>query len=387
MTRKAVYLDLSIPLFEKESDLNEYKLTLDELSKSILKSVNIKYYCYLPLETLNLIGSNAQIIYSLKNLMSHERVQFIISGNFNTVSPLMSEDLLEVNCLLSEYLVSYLFGDLKTFEGESAVVGKNLTTYSPFKNVMNINDISRLNAYGYSSFILSESICNETFINGENIFIRLNLNIQDLFNSFIDLKAFKDWAGSMVGIDYEVLHFPAYELLKTYKDTFKINLTNFFHLLDHEDGFEFSFVDESFLLSIKKDIAGNLMDMNQKDFILSNYRVDTDLLNLQERLSAFVKPSLLDNFERIFENNDDFRNIPLWEASGNKLIDGYLKFTYLILTLLSFSIHDKINLLNKGFLTHVSSIINELKIYSTGVEGFAEVLKDYSDYINQKLPN
>ena len=387
MTRKAVYLDLSIPLFEKESDLNDYKLVLDELSKSILKSVNIKYYCSIPLETLNLIGSNASVIYSLKNLMSHERVQFVISGSFNTLSPSMSEELLEVNSILSEYLVSFLFGDLKTFEGENAVVGKNLTTYTPYKNVMNINDISRLNTYGYYNFVLSSDECSDTVIYGENIFIKLNSSIKNLFSAFIDLEAFKGWLNPLMGVDYEVLHFPAYALLKTYKDTFRVNLTNFFHLLDHEVGIEYSFVDESFMLPIVKALPISLESFDAKNYFSENYTIDRTLLDLQERLSSFIKPSLLDNFEKIFENNEDYRNIPLWEASGNKLIDGYLKFTYLMLTLLSFSIHGKINLLNKGFLTHILSIINELKIYSTGVEGFAECLSDYSDYINQKLPN
>lgn len=387
MTRKAVYLDLSIPLFEKESDLNDYKLILDELSKSITKSLNIKYYCFIPLETLNLIGSNASIIYSLKNLMSHERVQFVISGNFNTLSPSMSEELLEVNSILSEYLISFLFGDLKTFEGENAVVGKNLTTYTPYKNVMNINDISRLNAYGYYNFVLSKDECSDTVIYGENIFIKLNSSIKNLFSAFIDLEAFKGWLNPLMGVDYEVLHFPVYALLKTYKDTFRVNLTNFFHLLDHELGIEYSFVDESFMLPIVKVLPINLASFDAKNYFSENYSIDITLLDLQERLSTFIKPSLLDNFERIFENNEDYRNIPIWEASGNKLVDGYLKFTYLMLTLLSFSIHDKINLLNKGFLTHILSIINELKIYSTGVDGFSEVLSDYSEYINQKLPN
>lgn len=387
MTRKAVYLDLSIPLFEKESDLNDYKLVLDDLSKSITKSMNIKYYCFIPLETLNLIGSNASIIYSLKNLMSHERVQFVISGSFNTLSPSMSEELLEVNSILSEYLISYLFGDLKTFEGESAVVGKNLSTYTPYKNVMNINDISRLNTYGYYNFVLSSDECSDTVIYGENIFIKLNSSIKNLFSGFINLEAFKGWLNPLMGVDYEVLHFPAYALLKTYKDTFRVNLTNFFHLLDHEVGIEYSFVDESFMLPIVKDLPISLASFDAKNYFSENYTIDRTLLDFQERLSSFIKPSLLDNFEKIFENNEDYRNIPLWEASGNKLIDGYLKFTYLMLTLLSFSIHDKINLLNKGFLTHILSIINELKIYSTGVDGFDEVLSDYSEYINQKLPN
>jgi hypothetical protein len=141
------------------------------------------------------------------------------------------------------------------------------------------------------------------------------------------------------------------------------------------------------MLPITKDIADNFSEVSVKDYFLENFKLDRELLDIQEKLSLYIKPSLLNDFERIFENNDDFRNIPLWETSGNKLVDGYLKFTYLMLTLLSFSIHGKINLLNKGFLTHISSIINELKVYSTGVDGFTEVLNDYSEFINQKLPH
>ena len=388
MTRKAVYLDLSIPLFEKESDLSEYKIVLDELSKSISRSVNIKYYCFIPLETLNLIGSNAQIIYSLKNLMSHERVQFVISVNFNTFSSIMSEDLLEVNSLLNEYLISYLFGELKTFEGERAVVGKNLITFTPFKNVMSLQDISTLNNFGYHNFILSNEVCRRTFISNGDIFISLKDSVSNLFGGFIDLKTFKEWFDASIATnDYELINIPLYTLFKSYKETFKVNLVSFFHLLDHQPEVEYAFVEESFMLPITKDIADNFSEVSVKDYFLENFKLDRELLDIQEKLSLYIKPSLLNDFERIFENNDDFRNIPLWETSGNKLVDGYLKFTYLMLTLLSFSIHGKINLLNKGFLTHISSIINELKVYSTGVDGFTEVLNDYSEFINQKLPH
>jgi len=115
-----------------------------------------------------------------------------------------------------------------------------------------------------------------------------------------------------------------------------------------------------------------------------NHSLDSELYRIQKDLEKFLKPSFIDNLEQMVATTEDYKNIPLWQGTGNKLVDEYLRFTYLMLTLLSFSIHGKINLLNKGFSNYLIGIINELKVYSDDNVEFKETLERFSDYINQK---
>lgn len=387
MHRIAVYLDLSTPLFEKDTDLRDYKVILDELSKVLIKSLNIKLYVSITLETLNLVSSSGQIFYSLKSLLNHERVQFVVKSNFENPTQLLNRSCLEVNSILNEYLIGSLFGSLNTFEGEKAVVIKDLVCFSPYKNVMSYNDFSPLNEYGYTTFFLDESITETSFISDQNFIVKILTNTSSLFENYLNLDSLGKWIDNNVKGPYDVIYLPVYDLFKRYPNTSKINLFNLIHLLDHSDKLLFSFIDESFSLPLVKNLKDNLNEVDIIKNFEENYGLDPELLDIQKDLEPFLKPSFIDNLEQMVATTEEYKNIPLWQGTGNKLVDEYLRFTYLMLTLLSFSIHSKINLLNKGFLTYLNGIIDELKVYSEDNNKFKETLSRLSTYINQKLPH
>jgi len=387
MHRIAVYLDLSTPLFEKDADLRDYKVILDELSKVLIKSLNIKLYVSITLETLNLVSSSGQIFYSLKSLLNHERVQFVVKTNFENPTQLLNRSCLEVNSILNEYLIGSLFGSLNTFEGEKAVVIKDLVCFSPYKNVMSYNDFSPLNEYGYTTFFLDESITETSFISDQNFIVKILTNTSSLFENYLNLDSLGKWIDNNVKGPYDVIYLPVYDLFKRYPNTSKINLFNLIHLLDHSDKLLFSFIDESFSLPLVKNLKDNLNEVDIIKNFEENYGLDPELLDIQKDLEPYLKPSFIDNLEQMVAATEEYKNIPLWQGTGNKLVDEYLRFTYLMLTLLSFSIHSKINLLNKGFLTYLNGIIDELKVYSEDNNKFKETLSRLSTYINQKLPH
>jgi len=384
MHRLAVYLDLSTSLFEKDADLSSFKLILDELSRVLSKSLNIKIYVSVTLETLNLISGSGQIFYSLKSLMNHDRVQFVVKSNFENPTQLLNNSCLEVNNILNEYLIGSLFGSLNTFEGEKAVVVKDLVRFSPFKNVMSYNDFSLLNEYGYNTFFLDERVVDTSFISENNYIVKILTDTSSLFEKYLNLDSLEKWLNLNVKGPFEVIYLPVYDLFKRYPNTSKINLFNLIHLLDHSDKLTFSFVDESFSLPVVKNLKENLKDLDMLKNFEENHSLDSELYRIQKDLEKFLKPSFIDNLEQMVATTEDYKNIPLWQGTGNKLVDEYLRFTYLMLTLLSFSIHGKINLLNKGFSNYLIGIINELKVYSDDNVEFKETLERFSDYINQK---
>jgi hypothetical protein len=384
MQRTAVYLDLSTPLFEKDTDLSSYKVLVDELSRVLLKSLNIKLYISVTLETLNLISSSGQIFYSLKSLMNHERVQFVIKSNFENPTQLLNSSCLEVNCILNEYLIGSLFGNLNTFEGDKAIVIKDLVSFSPFKNIMSFNDISLLNEYGYTTFILEESIIESSCIVGNNFLIKAITNTSALFENYLNLDSLGKWLELNIKGTYEVIYLPLYDLFKLYPNTAKVNLFNLIHLLDHSDKIVFSFVDETFSLPIYRNFQEVIKEIDILNYFQTNFKLDSDLFEIQKDLEKFLKPSFIDNLESMVSTTEEYKNIPLWQGTGNKLVDEYLRFTYLMLTLLSFSIHGKLSLLNKGFSTYLTGIINELKVYSEDNPEFKTTLERFNSYINQK---
>jgi hypothetical protein len=148
-------------------------------------------------------------------------------------------------------------------------------------------------------------------------------------------------------------------------------LSNLFHLIDLTDKIEYRFADEYFEMPVTKELS-----------LFENLQKSDELLTYQVNLSKYMKLDLPQNFDlSIF---DDLRNVSLWDSTGNRLIDEYLRTSFLMLTLLSNSINSKINLLNKHLVAHLSSILNELEVYSNNNEEFKKTVQEYRSYINQK---
>jgi hypothetical protein len=371
--RRAVFLDFSIPLFEKDSNLKNFAHHLKDLARYIDKTNNTKFYISISLEFVSTFKDDLQpLIDSIRKLIREERVEFVIRDSFDVNSLKFTRSISEFNFILNEYLLGYFFGDKRNFEGDPSIMIKNLVSVNPYNGIMSRTDVSFLSGMGYSNFLVDKNLLpNSSYIFDNNIFISVDYNFSHLFSSFVDKEVLDSYLLTNISDNYMVYHINAYNLYLNNLESFNINVSNLFHLLDLTDKVEFRFADEFFEMPVSKEIM--LLDMSSEE---------SDLFKYQDKLAQFMKLDLPQSIDLTMF--DDLRTVSLWESTGNRLIDEYLRTSFLMLTLLSNSINSKINLLNKHLVAHLASILNELEVYSKNNQDLKISISEYLGYINQK---
>jgi hypothetical protein len=283
----------------------------------------------------------------------------------------MPKNIAEFNYIFNEYLLGYFFGDKRNFEGDPSIMIRNLYNIMPYRGVLDIKDLEFLSDMGYSNFLVSKNLMSSSFINNGKIFIEVDFDFAKLFSSFVEKEVLENYLLSDISHNYMVYHVNPYKIYLENRDSFNINISNLFHLIDLTDKIEYRFADEYFEMPVYKEVK-----------ILGPLEESTDgLLEHQKSLAKFMKLNLPEKFDTtIFE---DLRTVSLWDATGNKLIDEYLRTTFLMLTLISNSVNVKLKLLNRHLVAHLSNILDELEVYSNNNSEFKKALQDYRSYINQ----
>lgn len=371
--RRALFLDFSIPLFEKDSNLKNFSNHIKDISRYIDKTNNVKFYISISLEFVSTFKNDIQpLLDSIRKLIREERVEFVVKDSFDVNSLKFNRSISEFNFILNEYLLGYFFGDKRNFEGDPSIMIKNLNTISPYLGLLEKKDIEFLSGMGYSNFLVDKKLFSKSsYINNNNLYISVDYDFSKLFSSFVDKEVLDQYLLHDISSNYMVYHINAYSLFLIISESFNINVSNLFHLIDLTDKVEFKFADDYFEMPVSKDIV--LLDVPSEE---------NELLKYQDKLAQFMKLDLPQSIDLTMF--DDLRTVSLWDSTGNKLIDEYLRTSFLMLTLLSNSINRKINLLNKHLVAHLATILNELEVYSKNNQDLKNAINEYLEYINQK---
>lgn len=377
--RRAVYLDLSIPLFEAEDQLKSYFLNLSEISKYIHRTRNIKFYVSV---TLDFITSSKkfsnELLNVLKELYENERVEFVIKDNFEVFSTSMGDKVFEFNSILNEYLEGYLFGSKKNFEGDNSIMIKDLNNYHPFRSQLIVEDLDKVKSLGYRSLFLDSNLFSESsFIYDSLVFIALNLHFKDIFTSFINKESLESFLNRDISKSYEVLYLDLYNTFLLHPEEFLINLSNTLHLLDLTDLIEYRFADESFEMPVKKDL-NSILD---REVSYPSFYEHKDLYEAQRGLGEFLLTPSDDPNSAEYE---EFRSIPIWEVTTSDKINDYLRINFIIMTLLSHSIDSKLKLLNDDQKAHLTTFLKEVENYSNDNKELIKITKALNSIFNQK---
>lgn len=377
--RRAFYLDLSIPLFESEDRLKSYFANLNEISKYIQRTRNIKFYISITLDFITSSKKHSEeLLKVLKDLYENERVEFVIKDNFEVFSTAMGENVFEFNSILNEYLEGYLFGSKKNFEGDSSIMIKDLNNYHPFRSQFIKKDIELFKSLGYRKVFIDSSLFNDSsFIYSSLVFVSLNLSFKDIFTSFINKETLENFLNKDISKSYEVLYLSLYDIFLVHPEEFLINISNTLHILDLTDRIEYRFADESFEMPVKKDL-NSLLD---KNLTYSSFYEHKELYEAQKALGSHLITLEGDPNAAEFE---EFRAAPIWEVTSSDKVNDYLRINFIIMTLLSYSIDSKLKLLNDDQKSHLSVFLKEVENYSKTDKTLTSVIENLNSIFNQK---
>lgn len=377
--RRALFLDFSIPLFEPESSLKDFFNKIDEISRVLSRTKNLKLYVSLPLDFITLNKNNLKYFFEvLGSLYKEDRVEFVVKDSFGVNSAILSSNVQEFNTILSEYVVGYYFGDKRNFEGDSAIMMKNLTSFYPYSGKMSLNQYENLSKLGYRHFFIDRSsLLGGSFIfNNQSIFIELDSSVEGLLDSLLDKFTFDNFmASSASKRGYEVFYLNLYKSFNLNKQDFILNFTNLIHFMDLTELIEHRFVDESFEMNVEKDLKKVLFDET------GNSTYSNEFHKVLKPLSEYINYIKLNGEEL---HDEDLKNIPIWEGTESEKVNSYLKFNFIVLSLLSSNVEDRLNLLKERLVTHLSNLLDELQIYSNGDEKLLGIISAYRSFINQK---
>jgi hypothetical protein len=380
LMRRAVYLDFSTPLFESESQLKEFFSSLTELSRYIQKTKNIKFYISITLDFITASKKSGEdLIKVLNYLYKEDRVELVVKDNFDVYSTSLSQECFEFNAILNEYLLGFYFGSKKNFEGDNSVMVKNLVSYLPYNGKLVLNDLEKLSQLNYRNiFVDSQYIKGTSFISNNTNFTCLDTKFKALFGTFISKESLDGYLTSEIGKSYLVYYVNCFDIFIQNPQEYSVNMSNVLHLMDLTDSVEYRFAEESFDMPVYKDL-NTLTSLS--DTYESQYS-SKELYEVQKALSKLV--DLKDSSTIDLAVADELRSVALWESTTSEVVNDYLRYNFILLSLLSHSIDAKLDLLNLATKTNVSSLLKELDVYSKDSEKLKSVIESYSSFINQK---
>lgn len=104
------------------------------------------------------------LISNIKQLYEKDRIELTSCGAFHPLLAKLPEHLIEKEIILNEYALGYYFGQDKGFEGEDALLLKNVSGFFPPEMAVNDSVIDKLEELGYSWFIADEVAIPKGFV-------------------------------------------------------------------------------------------------------------------------------------------------------------------------------------------------------------------------------
>lgn len=96
------------------------------------------------------------LISDVKSLYEDEKIELVSCGAYHPLLTRLPEHLVEDEVVLNEYALGYYFGKDKGFEGEDALMLKNVNGFFPPEMALNDNVLNVLESLGYSWVIADE---------------------------------------------------------------------------------------------------------------------------------------------------------------------------------------------------------------------------------------
>ncbi len=388
--KRALFLDISIPTTIKKDTLinnkynseslfidKKFSLFLRFVIKSIQKNHNLKVYLSLPLEVEDELPGflqNSEI--EIKRLIQEGRLEFVVKPNYQIRYELVNENVLDLDIIASESLLGHYFGDKRNFEGDQAIVLRDLETiYLPnisgsSKYFPQLNDLSYRFVLGNFNKLYSYY--------GMNL-VPLSYNLMTLFNEPVTLDIVNDVITRDSNSDFQIWYLNLGELYIQYGEVLSSNLDNLLYLLDKNAQITFSFLSEiSNRLQVEQKI-------NVEEYSALFDREKVEPISSIQKIQKELSDKFIDRESKAMD--EELWAIPFISKTGIEKVDNTNLFNKLLLSILSTTINEQRLSSDKFFTSELVSKIEELNSLAKklSLSKVVSNLEDLSLKINQIL--
>ena len=150
------------------------------LIKAIKNNSTIGITLNIPLSVLYQLHTNGydSVIKSIRELYDEERIEITTSGAYHPLLTKLPSRLREQELVLNEYGLGYYLGKDKGFEGEDALLLKNISGVFPPEMAINEEVVNHLNDLGYEWVAVDEVAIPEHDLAGGSVFSKDGLDIK-----------------------------------------------------------------------------------------------------------------------------------------------------------------------------------------------------------------
>lgn len=133
------------------------------LIKAIKSTRDASFTLNIPLSLNEHLDKNQMhdLIKSFKDMYEEGKLELTSTGAYHPLLPRIPEKIQEEQILLNEYGLGYYYGKDKGFEGEDALMIKNINGFFPPEMAVDTNLVKLLNDLGYSWALVDEVAINE----------------------------------------------------------------------------------------------------------------------------------------------------------------------------------------------------------------------------------
>lgn len=262
------------------------------LIKTIVSSKSLKLTLNIPLSLsyeLDRFGYSG-LVKDIKDLYEQERIELTSTAAYHCLLPKTTKTVMENQILLNEYGLGYYYGKHKGFEGEDAVMVKNVTGFFPPELASNQQLLETLDSMGYKWMLVDEAafydtnkynpvynvkdldtkvICRNTKLSNLLSFKR-DTNIDDFVDEVLELRA-KD-LDAVVALDGEFFghHYSEgiflLEQIVARLISLDINLVTISELVEHSEEVSIEKIVESSWGATKGQVSkGNIYPLWKND--------------------------------------------------------------------------------------------------------------------------
>lgn len=129
------------------------------LIKLLKKTKNVKVTLNIPLSLLYLMDKQGYTTWldDVKKLVEQEKIELVGSAAYHPLLTKVPNEIKEEQILLQEYGLGYYFGNHTGFEGENAIMIKNIRGFFPPEMAINTEVVDVLSDLGYSWVAVDEN--------------------------------------------------------------------------------------------------------------------------------------------------------------------------------------------------------------------------------------
>ncbi|MFC1722109.1 hypothetical protein ACFL0C_00500 [Patescibacteria group bacterium] len=196
------------------------------LIKLIKKTLNLNITLNIPLSLSHKLHENKidSVISDIRNLSESGKVELTSTGAYHPILSKIPANLVEKEILLNEFGLGYYYGKRKGFEGEDAIMLKNVCGFFPPEMSINMELLSHLDSLGYrwvaidrNSLELPDSSLKNIVLGFENLDIQAvvrntelsnilsfkrNMDVDDFIDVVLSLR--QDGKDALVALDGEM---------------------------------------------------------------------------------------------------------------------------------------------------------------------------------------